>query len=336
MMHQPPTAYDAVTYMPAALGWHGAEVRITALQSGFVAQAFLLEVDAHQAFVKCYDRERAITARMLRSNEFALPVSAWAVAHTPLRGRMTAPFATTAGTFTVDMGRFVCVAFDYWQGVMPCAQPLSATHVEHLATTIAWLHRSTSQVPWPAHVEREDFSARWDASLAAYLGSGWGQLAGDLHAVVAPYRTALRQMHARFGAVAAQLQHQVVPLVLCHTDIHCMNMLVDADQTVLLDIEGLKLAPPEHDFMFVWDEPHWPQWYAAYQRICGETPVDAQRLRFYQERRVLEDIYEWIEQVVSESPEGAERQEIFDGMTRLLQFVFAKKTPTTPDSEWSV
>ena len=326
MTNDPQGAYAAVMAMPEALGWHGSDVRITALQSGFVAQAFLLEVGAQQAFVKCYDRERAITARMLRSNEFALPVSAWMVAHTPVRGRMTAPFATRTGSFTVDMGRFVCVAFDYWQGIMPCEHGLSAPQVEHLATTIAWLHRSTAQVPLPAHVEREDFKARWDAPFTAYLGAGWAQLDFDLQQVVAPYRVALQQMHARFRTVAAQLQHQVVPMVVCHTDIHCMNMLVAGDQSVLLDIEGLKLAPPEHDFMFVCDEPYWPQWYAAYQRVCGDTPVDAQRLRFYQERRVLEDIYEWVEQVVSEHPEGADRQDIFTGMTRLLRFVFPHKT----------
>lgn len=319
--------------MPDALGWHGSQTRITALQSGFVAQAFLLEVDTRQAFVKCYDRQRAITARMLRSNEFALPVSAWVVAHTPLHGRMTAPLATSAGTFMVDMGRFVCVAFDYWRGTMPCTQPLTATQIEHLATTIAWLHRSTTLVPWPAHVEREDFTARWQAPLAAYLGDGWAHLPADIQQVLAPSRVALQQMHARFVDVGAQLRAQDVPMVLCHTDIHCMNMLVDADQTVLLDIEGLKLAPPEHDFMFVWDEPYWPQWYAAYQQICGNTCVDAQRLHFYQERRVLEDIYEWIEQVVSEHPHGAERQEIFDSMTRLLQHVFVNKIPATPDKE---
>lgn len=325
MNNQPQTAYDAVTHMPDALGWHAPDVQITALQSGFVAHAFLLEVGTHQAFVKCYDRERAITARMLRANEFALPVSAWVTTHTPVCGRMTAPFATKTGAFAVDMGRFVCVAFDYWQGVMPCEHALSAPQVEHLATTIAWLHRSTAQVPLPAHVEREDFSARWDVPFATYLGSGWNQLDQDLQRVVAPYRGDLQQMQARFRTVAAQLQHQAVPMVLCHTDIHGMNMLVNGDYIVLLDTEGLKLAPPEHDFMFVCDEPYWPQWYAAYQRVCGETPVDTQRLRFYQERRVLEDIYEWVEQVVSERPLGAERQDIFMGMTKLLQYVFSQK-----------
>jgi len=64
MTNDPQGAYAAVMAMPEALGWHGSDVRITALQSGFVAQAFLLEVGAQQAFVKCYDRERAITARM--------------------------------------------------------------------------------------------------------------------------------------------------------------------------------------------------------------------------------------------------------------------------------
>ena len=78
MNNQGHTPYEAVSHMPDALGWHGLQTRITALQSGFVAQAFLLEVDTRQAFVKCYDRQRAITERMLRSNEFALPVSAWA------------------------------------------------------------------------------------------------------------------------------------------------------------------------------------------------------------------------------------------------------------------
>ena len=311
------TALHAVATCAHAYGWQDVR-QIRPLQSGFVAQAFALQHGAQTVFIKCYDRQRAITARMLTSNQFSLPVTAWLAQHTPLAGRIAAPLTTSSGALHVDLGRFVCVAFDFWPGSMPCEVGLTEPQVMHLATTIAWLHDITPQVPLPDHVEREDFTAAWAEPFWAYLHDAWPALPTDLQAAVATHRTTLQAMLVRFRDVGSALRAAPPALVLCHTDIHCMNMLVAGDTTVLLDFEGLKLAPIEHDIMFVRDEPYWSAWYAAYQAVRGPTPIDAQRLRFYQERRLLEDIYEWIEQMVHEHPTGQARQEILDGIALML------------------
>lgn len=310
-------ALQAVVQSAQYYDWHPV-AHVRPLPSGFVAHAFALQHGDRTVFVKCYDRQRAITARMLTSNQFSLPVTAWLAQHTPLAGRMAAPLATRSVAYHVDMGRFVCVAFDFWAGSMPCEAGLTEQQVVHLATTIAWLHHITPQVPMPNHVEREDFTASWADPFWAYLTDQWQTLAPDVQAVLASHRPILQTMLMRFRDIGSALRTTPPALVLCHTDIHCMNMLVEGDTTVLLDFEGLKLAPIEHDIMFVRDEPYWPAWYAAYQAVCGATPVDPQRLRFYQERRLLEDIYEWIEQTVHEHPTGQARHDILDWIAQTL------------------
>jgi len=101
------------------------------------------------------------------------------------------------------------------------------------------------------------------------------------------------------------LRRHPPPLVLCHTDIHGYNVIVNGDQTHLLDVEGLKLAPPEHDFMFWVDDAAWPEILASYQAVRPGVIPDPHLIRFYQERRLLEDVYDYLEQLVVEqvSPE---------------------------------
>lgn len=291
-------------------GW-GETLRITPQVGGYVAEVFLVETATHVGWLKCYDRQRAITNRVLANAAGYLHVTHWLAQHTLLAGRMTAPYQTIDGQYLVDGGgRYVAVMFDYIVGQTPREQPLTPAQRNHLVTTVALLHELTAQVPLSTHMVVEDFGAPWVRPLSQMLEGSWEQFDADVRAVLAPHRSALQSMLVRFVQAGHHLRRYPPPLVLCHTDIHGYNVIVNGDQTHLLDFEGLKLAPPEHDFMFWVDDDAWPEILASYQGVRPGVMPDPHLIRFYQERRLLEDVYDYLEQLVVESLTDSERQKI--------------------------
>ena len=299
-------------------GW-GETLRITPQVGGYVAEVFLVETATHIGWLKCYDRQRAITNRVLADAAWYLQVTHWLTQHTPLAGRITAPYQTVDGQYLVDDGgRYVAVMFDYIVGRTPREQPLTPAQRTHLVTTVALLHELTAQVPSLDYMVVEDFGAPWVRPLSQMLEGSWAQFDADVRAVLTPYRSILQAMLVRFVQAGHHLRRYPPQMVLCHTDIHGYNVIVNGDQTHLLDFEGLKLAPPEHDFMFWVDDDAWPQILATYQEIRPGVVPDPHLIRFYQERRLLEDVFDYLEQLVVEQLSPEMHAEICANLRQIL------------------
>jgi aminoglycoside phosphotransferase (APT) family kinase protein len=88
-------------------------------------------------------------------------------------------------------------------------------------------------------------------------------------------------------------------LVICHTDLHGANLLVDpADELYILDWENAMLAPPEQDlFFFAGDERFWTLFWPNYAREFEGAGLDADTLAFYMYRRGLEDLADWLQRL---------------------------------------
>jgi thiamine kinase-like enzyme len=58
----------------------------------------------------------------------------------------------------------------------------------------------------------------------------------------------------------------------CHTDIHGWNLMVKDDSLILIDWEGLKIAPAEMDIMFVIDKAYAEKFLQHIERRIGVIP----------------------------------------------------------------
>jgi len=286
-------------------GWGEAHA-ITPIAPGFVAHAHRLDTATHVAMVKTYDRHRAVTARMLEYAPFYLAVTAWLAQQPELHNRLTYPYALLAGGYLVDEGQYVSALFNFIDGVTPRAEPLTLVQQVHLVTTVALMHRMTPLVPLPPVCRGETFAVRWDQAFADLLGDGWDALNPDVAAMLAPHRQTLGVLFTQFRTLGAQLRTRALPLVLCHTDIHGWNTIVTGDTTHLLDFEGLVLAPAEQDLCCWFDDPRWQEIFATYAQIVGGHQVDRQALLFYQLKRYLEDIYEWVAELMTPQVQPAD------------------------------
>jgi spectinomycin phosphotransferase len=81
-------------------------------------------------------------------------------------------------------------------------------------------------------------------------------------------------------------------MVICHTDLHGANlMLDDNDNLYILDWENALIAPPEHDMIFFAGEINfWKVFWPKYTRHFQQPSLDGDLLSFYYYRRGLEDV----------------------------------------------
>ncbi|WP_349774559.1 hypothetical protein [Paenibacillus cellulositrophicus] len=89
-------------------------------------------------------------------------------------------------------------------------------------------------------------------------------------------------------------------------------------QLMLIDWEGLKLAPVEADLMFVVDQPYFNEFMQIYRQFHPDFTLNGRTLLFYQIRRKLEDVWEFIEQLLFDRQSPSERTSTLQSLEKEL------------------
>jgi spectinomycin phosphotransferase len=98
---------------------------------------------------------------------------------------------------------------------------------------------------------------------------------------------------ARLRGLRATVRALGGPAVLCHTDLHGGNLLVDGETVCLVDWDDARVAPPEHDLWVGLAEDSGSglrTLVEAYRAAGALAPLRVERFAFYLLRRHLEDI----------------------------------------------
>jgi spectinomycin phosphotransferase len=121
----------------------------------------------------------------------------------------------------------------------------------------------------------------------------------------------------RAAFLARRLQGQPPPLVLCHSDAHAWNLLVDCREKVyLVDWDNPILAPKERDLMFIGAglgftghtvESEQELFFRGY----GVTQVDPFALAYYRYERIVQDIAAYSEQLLASVEGGEDREQSY-------------------------
>jgi len=126
---------------------------------------------------------------------------------------------------------------------------------------------------------------------------------------------AIRRMVDRAEQLAEKIQRHPSEFVMCHSDIHAGNVLMDENDTVyMVDWDDPIMAPKERDLMFigggvanVWKNPDEEKlFYKGY----GRTEVDRSILAYYRHERIVEDIAIYVQEVLLKASGGMDREEM--------------------------
>ncbi|EJL23939.1 aminoglycoside phosphotransferase family protein [Brevibacillus sp. BC25] len=278
-------------------------------QGGWSALAYKVNSDQQSYFLKVYEKSRASTPKWTALIDKYVPIIQWLSRQTRLQGKLPVPLLTRNAAYKHEDDMGIYQLFAYIEGKTIGSQVLNSMQVGQLAEIIAELHLYGEEIPVSTAAIKEDFRIPFAEQFREMLNENIHSLPDDVSEIIKLFASILATRMNDLEMIAEELRGSEVKMKLCHTDIHNWNLMQSGQQLILIDWEGLKLAPVEADLMFLVDQSFFEEFMATYLKTHTNYVVNRQALEFYQIRRRLEDICELLEQLLFDEQEEQDRVE---------------------------
>lgn len=240
------------------------------------------------------------------------------------------PIPTRSGTLWTEAGDFRLALFPFVEGRDAYAVALLDRHWVAFGRILQGIHAATLPPEIAARVRRETYTSQYRQTARGFL-----QMAADavftdpvsagLGDLLRNQRDTIMTLISRADALAAALQAQAAPFVLCHADIHAGNILIDGDGGLtIVDWDTVIFAPRERDLMYAGGGqfPHHrtprEEEELFYRGYTAAQP-DGAGLAYYRCERIVQDIVAYCEQILSSDADNADRAEGLRQLTGQFQ-----------------
>ena len=113
--------------------------------------------------------------------------------------------------------------------------------------------------------------------------------------------------------IAENEKNNLQKMSLCHGDIHAGNILISETEFFIIDWDTILLSPKEKDLMFIgggigdrWNtEEEIECFYKGYGKSAD---INKRLLRYYRHERIIQDIYEFYQQIINPQTDDSERE----------------------------
>jgi hypothetical protein len=284
--------------------------RLTFLPVGFASLCYAVEcADGTRRFLRLSDGGGFVPFTA-SDPEFYLPLTHQL--HTcGILPNVPHPARTLDGRFQTRFDGWRLVLFNYIEGTVVGLDGLHGGVLQELARLVGVLHKSRSLIDLSNPVvERFDiaFEGPLLSGLDALAELGGSERRGKrvLRDLLLPHRSEVLALLARLREYQSLARGRGKPMVICHTDLHGENLMVDRRGALhILDWEGAMLAPPEHDLcFFAGDDRFWDIFLPSYEAEFGRVDIDIDVVGFYLYRRNLEDLADYVVRILRGSDEA--------------------------------
>jgi spectinomycin phosphotransferase len=234
--------------------------------------------------------------------------------------QIIAPLTTQTGHLWANLDTFKVILYPFVEGRNGYEVSLSERHWGDSGAALKRIH--TAVVP-PALIRRirqETYSPQWREIVKTSLGRVEDDILDDpvaveLAAFLKAKRDEILDLIGRAERLAQALLARSPKFVLCHSDVHAGNILIDADNAFyIVDWDDPIMAPKERDLMFISGGQgfvgHTPQEEETlFYRGYGQTQIDPIALAYYRYERIVEDIAVYCEQLFSTDEGGEDREQ---------------------------
>ena len=261
---------------------------------GLSASAYKIKTDNESFFLKVYDKKLTQTPIWIENIDNYMPILLWLNENTKLKGKITRPRMTSSGSYRYKDDDNVYILFDYIEGEAIANKPLTNTQVIEIADIMAHLHSYGQEIPIKMDKIKETFDVPFCFSLENYIEDSYNTSPDDIKLILQP---CLEQLILKINEVkllSNKVKQKNNKMVLCHTDAHGWNIM-QSENLVLVDWEGMKLAPAEADLFMFAVKDYWDIFFKHYKAIRPKFELNEEMLSFYVFRRKLEDIWAFLE-----------------------------------------
>lgn len=171
--------------------------------------------------------------------------------------QIIAPLTTKTGYLWATLKPFKLILNPFFEGHSGYEVDLADRHWVELGRALKSIH--TTEVP-PAlgrRIQRETYSAEWREIVRTFLarvdhGAPADPVAVELTAFLKARRDEILDLVGRAERLALVLQARSPEFVLCHSDVHAGNILIDPTGALyIVDWDNPIFAPKERDLMFI-------------------------------------------------------------------------------------
>ena len=227
----------------------------------------------------------------------------------------------TDGELTKHINDFTLTVYPFVDGQNGFCYNLTDDQWVALGKVLRQVHEFDVPPPIKDRIRKEIYSDKWREAVRSLEAHIDGRLAGDepalkLQAFMKENRAVIHRLLDRAESLSQKIQKQSPEFVLCHSDIHGGNVLIDGSGAVyIVDWDDPIMAPKERDLMFIgggvansWNNPREEEFfYKGY----GKAKINMAILAYYRHERIIEDIAEY-GQALLLAPNGDEdRVEMF-------------------------
>lgn len=268
---------------------------IEKITGGWSALAFFIQDDSKKYFLKVFNKKRPSVAQWISAIDRYIPLVQWLQDNTILHNNIVSPIFTNFQSNKCEDEEYVYLLSEYIEGNTIGENILSSDQISELAKILGILHQSTASIP--NELKELQVKENFDIEFCDYLSAF---ICDDLHTkndvvlqIVAPYTSYLLELIERMKVLSNSLKSKPQQFVLCHSDAHNWNIM-QGQEMILIDWEGLKLAPQEQDLILNLTEPYVAQFLYEYKKYMNYDKPDLEAFEFYYLKRILEDIGSWI------------------------------------------
>ncbi len=230
-------------------------------------------------------------------------------------------FKTIHNQLTQRIGEFTLTVSPFIEGQDGFSRVLTDDQWIMFGRTLRKIHEIKVPSSIQDTLRQESYSPQWREavrSLYAHIESEprGDEIAVQLLAFMKQHIASIHRLVERAEQLAQKLQKESPEFVLCHSDIHGGNLLMDRrDAIYMVDWDAPIMAPKERDLMFigggvanVWNQSHEEDlFYKGY----GKTEVNMEILAYYRHERIVEDIAIYGRQLLLTTTGGQDRIESY-------------------------
>lgn len=258
--------------------------------------------------------------KLKRGHDYDISVKILAILQLSGIQQIIPPIKMIHGELTQNLDDFTLTVYPFVDGQNGFCYHLADDQWVTLGEVLRRVHEFEVPLSIKELIRKEDYSDKWREvvrSLDAHID---GNLTGDettmkLQAFMKKQRAVIRRLRDRAESLSQKIQEQHPEFVLCHSDIHAGNVLIDNNGSLfIVDWDEPIMAPKERDLMFigggvanVWNNPHEEEFfYKGY----GKTNINRTILAYYRHERIVQDIAEY-GQALLMTQSGKDRLEMY-------------------------
>lgn len=314
-MLERPELHDAtlVACLEAAYGLHIARIEFLPLGADLNTAVYRAEAaDATTYFVKlrrgAFDETSVTLPRFLSDLGIR---------------EIIPPLPTAAGRLWAALDPFTVIVYPFVEGRSGYRVVLSEPQWRAFGAALQRVHTADVPAAIRQRIAHETYPAAGRNTVTHFLRQLPDVPIADppaqaLAAFLEQRRASILDLVARAGRYAEVLAVRTVEPVVCHSDIHAGNLLIDAaGRLFMVDWDAPLLAPKERDLMYIGGAQGFAGHTAEseerlFYRGYGPAQIDRVALAYYRYERIVQDIAVFCEQIFLTAEGGEDRAQALE------------------------